>query len=270
MLREIEPVSCAMRTGAALAIFVLSLQLAACATIVPAPTLPSGAVSSPDESWARALAQAVDDRGRVNFGFLAGNRRDLDVYLSFVSNHSPASSPHLFSTDEHRLAYYINSYNALAVYGVIVLGMPKSFDRFIDQARFFKFTKFRIGGADISLYDYENDIIRPLGEPRIHFALNCMAAGCPRLPRLPFRAETLDRTLDEATREFLNSAKHVQVDSENKVVRLSEIFRFYTEDFVNVKIADSLISYVNRYRAAKIPETFRVEFIPYDWTVNRQ
>ena len=32
----------------------------------------------------------------------------------------------------------------------------------------------------------------------------------------------------------------------------------------------TLAAYVNRYRAQKVTETHAVEFIPYDWTVNRQ
>lgn len=252
-------------------LLAMALPLAACTMVVAPPAVPGVAtVADAEAAWARVLTQAVDDSGRVDFSGLAAGRSDLDSYLAFVARHSPASAPGLFPTVVDRLAYYINSYNALAMYGVIATGMPNSFERLLDRARFFKLTKFRIGGEDISLYDYENDIIRPLGEPRVHFALNCMAAGCPRLPRQPFVAATLDRVLDEVSREFFNSAKHVQVDGARKVARLSEILRFYTEDFVNPRVANSLIEYVNRYRTAPIPSSFEVEFIPYDWTVNRQ
>ena len=36
-----------------------------------------------------------------------------------------------------------------------------------------------------------------------------------------------------------------------------------------LKKAPSLIAYANRYREAKIPDSYRVEFIPYDWTLNQ-
>ena len=87
---------------------------------------------------------------------------------------------------------------------------------------------------------------------------------------MPYLAEDLSRQLDEAAKEFFNSQKYVQVDTERQVVRLSEILRFYTEDFVNETVAPSLISYVNRYREEKIPKNFEVEFILYDWTINTQ
>jgi len=49
---------------------------------------------------------------------------------------------------------------------------------------------------------------------------------------------------------------------------LSQILQFYTEDFT--KKASSLIAYVNQYREDKIPAGWKVEFIPYDWTLNAQ
>ena len=51
-------------------------------------------------------------------------------------------------------------------------------------------------------------------------------------------------------------------------VRLSEILRFYRADFLAA--APSLAAYVNRYRERTVPDSYRVEFIDYDWTVNRQ
>ena len=108
---------------------------------------------------------------------MAKNQNDLNIYLAYVSKVSPRSHPDLFPSRRETLAYYINSYNALAMYGVISNNIPKELTRFLDRARFFKFTVYQIGRENNSLDDYENDIIRPIGEPRVHFALNCMAVG---------------------------------------------------------------------------------------------
>jgi hypothetical protein len=51
-------------------------------------------------------------------------------------------------------------------------------------------------------------------------------------------------------------------------VRLSQILQFYTDDFL--KKAPSLIAFVNRYRDVKIPEGWKVEFIPFDGRLNSQ
>jgi hypothetical protein len=245
-------------------------MLSACTGLIPPPGFLVSATIPPEEAWARVLQRAVDEQGRVNFALIAQDPSDLHTYVNYIARVSPRSHPERFPTRWDALAYYINSYNALAMYGVITKNIPRDFDSLPKQARFFVFTTYQIGGEKISLYDYENKIIRPLGEPRVHFALNCMAVGCPRLPQEPFRAQELDQQLEEVSREFFNQEKHVQVDFEQQVVHLSEILDFYTEDFVNNQVAPSLIAYVNRYRTEKIPEHFTVEFIPYDWTVNTQ
>jgi hypothetical protein len=97
-----------------------------------------------------------------------------------------------------------------------------------------------------------------------------MATSCPRLPRRPFLAHTLDQQLSAAAREFFNSAKHVQVDTAQRLVALSEIMRFYTRDFVNANGASALITYANMYREQPIPADFQVKFLPYDWTIYSQ
>ena len=74
--------------------------------------------------------------------------------------------------------------------------------------------------------------------------------------------------LDAQAREFFNEARNVELLRERQTVRFSEILRFYSEDFL--KQAPSLIAYANGYRSEKIPEAWRVEYIPYDWTLNRQ
>ena len=254
-------------------ILLLGLVMTGCATPVPLPsTLQAGNKNIPVEvaqgSWAYVLENLVDEQGRVDFNHLKSDPAFLQKYVSYLAETSPEKNPERFPTDEKRLAYFLNSYNALAMYGLIVHNFPGDLFSFWDRARFFKFTSFHIGGKKISLYDYENDVIRPLGDPRVHFALNCMVKACPRLPQTPFQAETLNATLDRLAREFVNHPRHVRVSRSEKIIQLSEIFRFYTKDFVNPKTASSLIAYINQYRDAPLDETLDIEFIDYDWTVN--
>jgi len=209
------------------------------------------------------LAEHVDSDGAIDFVGLRERPRDLEAYVAWVAGHGPRSTPALFPTRESRLAYYINAYNALAMYQVVAT--PR---RPEEQVRFFVASRVPIDGRTMSLYALENDVIRPLGEPRVHFALNCMVRGCPRLPRGPFTAGRLDTMLDAETRRFLDDPRHVQVDPPLRTVRLNSILRFYTADFLAA--APSLPAYVNRYRSAPIPEDYRVRFIPYDWTLHQR
>ena len=211
--------------------------------------------------------QYVDDEGRVNFTVLARNRADLDHFVAYVYAIGPNNHPQLFPTAAHVLAYHINAYNALAMYKVIEVGIPHTNAGF-RKVGFFYFGKVMVGGQPISLYDYENKVIRPLGDPRIHMALNCMAVSCPRLPREIFSPEKLDVQLERESRHFFSDTRHVRHDATQNTVSLSEILKFFAADFL-IK-SPSLIDFVNLYRVEKIPTNTKVNFIDYDWTINRQ
>ncbi|MDE2069231.1 MAG: DUF547 domain-containing protein [Bradyrhizobium sp.] len=215
--------------------------------------------------WTQVLQGHVDAKGRVDFSGLAGDRTGLEDVVKLVAAVDPVSTPALFPTVEARLAYYIDAYNALAMYGVLDAGVPEQFG-WLGRLRFFYLRKFVVGGRSISLYSLENDIIRPMGDPRVHFALNCMSVSCPRLPRTAFTPGGLDRELDAAAREFVGEDRNVHVDREARMVTLSAIFDFYTKDFLAK--APSLIDYVNQYRANLVPRDYKVMFADYDWTIN--
>jgi hypothetical protein len=256
-------------------VLALSLALlfglaAGCAVNVPPPTTAAsaGAATSADaqKAWANVLTKYVDENGRIDFTGVSKDRADLDAYVGWIARTSPTTSPASFPTREAQLAYYINAYNALAMYNVLQSGMPKDLNAV--KVRFFYSSKLPIGGGKMSLYDLENKVIRPMGDPRVHFALNCMVRGCPRLPREPFRADQLDLELQASAQYFLSEPRNVDVQTDRQTVRFSQILQFYTDDFL--KKAPSLIAYANTYRESKIPEGFKVDFIPYDWTLNQR
>ena len=244
-----------------------ALLMAACATVsVPevASTGEAAAGGAPIDAWARVLDRYVDARGLVDFPALAAQPGDLYRYVSYVAKLDPTSPEGGLDTPAERLAHYINAYNALAMYGVVDLGLPAT-NAGLRKVRFFFLRRYRIGGEVQSLNAYETGI-RALGEERIHFALNCMSVSCPRLRREPFEPETLDRVLQESAVEFFSSPMHLVVDDATRTVRVSSILSFYTGDFLAK--SPTLIDYINRYRTQPIPADYRVEFLDYDWTIN--
>jgi len=198
---------------------------------------------------------------------LAKSPADLNAFVDYIASVSPESAPERFPTKESRIAYHVNAYNALSMHNVIDSGIPNSLAG-LAKVWFFGIKRFSIGGRKLSLYSYENEVIRPMGDERVHFALNCMAVGCPRLPGVPFTAAGLDDQLDREARRFFAEPRNLRLVPERKTVRLSEILRFYKEDFL--RRSPSLIAYANRYAPEKIPEDYQVEFSDYDWTVNDQ
>jgi Protein of unknown function, DUF547 len=237
-------------------------------TIVSDPSLTIVPLSPPPyDAWTRVLEKYVDSQGRINFSGIAQDRADLDRFVSYIYAIGPNNHPELFSSRAEVIAFHINAYNALAMYKVVKQAIPKTLAGF-RKVSFFFFGKIKVGGETISLYDYENKVIRGLGENRVHFALNCMSVGCPRLPREVFVAEKLDMQLNREATIFFNEARNLQVDNTTQTFKVSEILKFYTEDFLSDSA--SLAVYVNRYTKVKVPESYKISFITYDWTINRQ
>ncbi|MEO7744421.1 MAG: DUF547 domain-containing protein [Usitatibacter sp.] len=251
-----------------LLVLLTALLLAGCAAVPRPDRMAAGAPTAPPyDAWARVLMRHVDDRGRVDFDGVARSRSDLDRFVAYVYDFGPGNAPELFPTRDHVLAFHLNAYNALAMHNVIESGIPATLEGW-RKVSFFLLRRVRVGGEAMSLYEYENRVIRALGDARIHVALNCMVVSCPRLPREPFLAATLQSQLESEARNFFSEPRNVRVDARARIVRLSEILKFYTADFLAA--APSLTAYVNRYAADKVPDSFEVEFLDYDWTINRQ
>lgn len=246
-------------------------RLLAALSLIP---LWSWGAENPSESaieatarWARVLQRHVNGHGQVDFCGLSKDTSDLYAFVRYIGQVSPQSAPGSFANRNEVLAWYINSYNALSMLGVLESGIPEELG-LLGRMWFFAGRRFRIGGRSTTLYTYENSVIRAMGDERVHFALNCMSVGCPRLPRQPFVGAELDHQLDDARRFFFSERRNLQFDPLSSTVRVSEILKFYEEDFL--RHSPTLIAYINRFASLKIPENAKLEFIPYDWTVNAQ
>lgn len=248
-----------------IAILLLLAVLSGCSTFVPAPTLPSPSASVAEVSWAQVLQRFVDDQGEVDFPALAAAPSDLEAYVRHVADTPLEALP----DGPVRLAHMINAYNALSMFNVLRSGIPATHAG-LNKVTFFALRKLEIGGRQLSLRSFENDVIRPHArsrkDPRIHFALNCSALSCPALPRTPFTAAGLDAELERETRAFFSRPNNFRVDDATRVLWLCELLSFYPEDFVPA-VATSLLAYANRYGPRLAPPDYEVRFTPYDWTI---
>jgi len=95
-----------------------------------APALDTAAGASSigewEAAWTKVLTRHVDDSGRIDFDSLRRNHADLDLVVAFVAAVDPITQPRQFPDKYSRLAFYINAYNALAMYGVVQAGVPES------------------------------------------------------------------------------------------------------------------------------------------------
>lgn len=255
--------------GRRLALLALP-ALAGCAALAPAPFPAPRAVRGwPGwlEDWDQVLDRHVDDQGRVDFPGLQRSPEKLNAIVAEVAALGPANDPARFAEPGAALAYHLNAYNALCMHAILRIGAPRALPA-LGLYQFFFNTTIRVEGRADTLKEYEDRVIRPFG-PRVHFALNCMAKGCPRLPRKAFRPATLEAELDAAAREFCNDPNQIRLDPARRRVEISEIFRFFTGDFVP-GAAPTLTAYVNVWRREPIPAGWTQGFHRYDWRVNFQ
>ena len=167
-------------------------------------------------------------------------------------------------TKEERLAFYINAYNILAIKTVIDNWPVKSIK---DVGSLFKSVwkkdAGKIGGKTVTLNEIEHQILRPMGDPRIHMAIVCASVSCPDLRTEPYTAENLNKQLNEQSRFFLsNPQKGLRIEG-NKV-RTSRIFEWFKEDF---HTDGGVEVFIRQY--SELPSEVNLKAnLPYDWTVN--
>lgn len=256
------------RTSALVALLLL-LPAAATAcfrAVKPAEkiTAPPPPGEFPHVAFDAVLEEYVDDEGLVDYKGIQQDRAALDRYTSTIAAFSPESHPELFPDADHALAYYINTYNALAITGVIDRPGLESVETML--VGFFYLTKYRVGGKKLSLYTLENGVIRKqFDEPRIHFALNCDSASCPRLPAEAWWPDRLEEQLHAATQEFVHDDRNVRV-ADDGAIELSQIFEWYAEDF---EAGGGAVAFVEA-QGRDLPDGAEVRYIPYDWSLIAQ
>lgn len=224
------------------------------------------------------VSRFVSDDG-IRYRDLAADRKQLDVYvasLGRVSETQFAGWPR-----NEKLAYLINAYNALVLQRVIdhypikrslnPAALVRPANSVWQIGGFFDETRAAVAGRPRTLDDIEHKLLREaLKEPRIHAALVCAARSCPPLRREAFVADKLDAQLDQQWRVFLNDRARNLFDRERGEVKLSEIMKWFAEDFGGT---NGVISFVSRYVDAPTQmwlrgRKYRITYFDYDWTLN--
>ena len=134
-------------------------------------------------------------------------------------------SPATLKTGKEKMAFWINAYNIMAV-KMVVDHYPV--DSIKDAGSFFQSVwKKEVGvidGKEVTLNDIEHEILRKMGDPRIHVAIVCASVSCPDLRREVYTADRLDAQLDDQFKKFLeNPRKGLQVNHKNERILLSKI-----------------------------------------------
>lgn len=158
--------------------------------------------------------------------------------------------------------YWINVYNFLTIDLIVKTGEKKSIKSLGSafQSAWKKYS-WDIGGTVYTLDQIEHEILRPMSDPRIHFAINCASVSCPDLKSEVYHAEKLDTQLDEQVKLTLaNAGKGLR--QSGRAIFVSRIFDWFAEDFKNGNVRDWLLDYTT----LELP--FTLKFMDYDWSLN--
>mgnify|MGYP003700325947 CR=1 FL=1 len=223
------------------------------------------------------------DGGRkttLDYAAMAADRQQLQTYLGTLAGVSRTDFDNW--SRNAQLAFLINAYNAWTV-ELILQHYPD-----IDSIRDIGFLPgaawrrdfVELFGGQVSLDEIEHEMIRQwpqFQEPRIHFAVNCAATGCPALRAEAWRAEDLQAQLEDSTKRFLMDRDRNWW--EGNTLTVSRIFDWYGEDFEQgwqgieslrgffiqysgaLELTDSQIEKLRRGEV-------RIRFSRYDWGLN--
>jgi len=227
-------------------------------------------------AWNDLLGRYVDDAGFVNYRAWKASTTDvtaLDRYLDALSHASTTAR----ATREAQLAFWINAYNAVTIKGIlreypttsIRNHTPKLFGYNIWEDLLLV-----VGGKTYSLSQIEHEVLRPMGEPRIHFAIVCASGGCPRLLNRAYTADRLEQQLGENARSFFAKSSNFQYDVGAKTIKISSIIEWFATDFG--KTTAEQMKYISSYLPDEAGKKLagsgaaRVSYLEYDWNLNDQ
>jgi hypothetical protein len=252
----------------------LAMLLAAIAQLAAVEPFPTPAIAAPPldaehRAFATVLATVAKPDG-VAYAALRADRSALDHYRAQLA----AAAPPVGKAEQ--LALFINAYNASTL-ALVVDRLPA------DEASWPGWSITKAGGTFTSVwksFDFEiarkrytldameHAVLRPLGDPRIHMAINCASRSCPPLVAEPFRLATLDAQLEATARAFAASPYHLRL--EGGVLRLNPILDWFGEDF-------TASGGVRSFMRARVPAgpvadhlagTAPLRFFDYDWRLN--
>lgn len=171
-------------------------------------------------------------------------------------------------------AYWINLYNALTI-KVVLDKYPVSSIRKINISPGFFSTGpwgkklIEIEGEEVSLDDIEHRILRPIWkDPRLHYAVNCAALGCPSLLRRAFTAANAETLLDKGARDYVNHPRGATI--RGKRLSVSSIYTWFKEDFGGTDLG--VIRHLRVFAKPGLRQALAgvdaIDDDAYDWSLN--
>jgi len=257
--------------------------------------------------WINPAAQAADfdfhhtlltkelhkyvDNDRLHYKRWQKSPTNLAKYVDSLASISPDQLDQLSADD--KTALWLNAYNAETIKAVLdnypIPGnnpyyptgsfrqIPDGWDTF----------SVNMGGRTFTLDQLEHESLRQVHDPRTHFAVVCAANGCAKIRPNAFQSATLAKDLAECTDKFLADRKNIEIDTKNKTIKVTQLFKWFPLDFSKAAglarkfppPTDDLI--VLTYLSKTLPDkvvsvlanrdellNYKVIYRPFDWALN--
>jgi len=253
-----------------------------------------------DHSYAtyNSLLNRYVKNARVNYEGFINSRAEFETFLRTLGS----VDKDVFEswTEEQRLAFWINAYNAFTIKAIIdhypikrsftLVGIFYAPSNSILQIKgVWTKLQFRALGNMVTLDEIEHQILRKkFNEPRIHMAINCASISCPDLRNEAYTPEKLEEQLADASINFVNNPdKGVYVNEQSGKVKLSKIFKWFGDDFINnygsKKLfnnyslkENAVLNFTSEYIESEEVKEYlmnnklKIGYLGYDWHLNEQ
>ncbi|MEM9643507.1 MAG: DUF547 domain-containing protein [Planctomycetota bacterium] len=237
---------------------------------------PQGSAVSFDQinhkDFGALLARYVTAKGEVDYRGWKKNKNDRQRLLNYL-NHLSSGNPTLKSSRQATLAFWINAYNAVTIEGILQVYPTTSIRNHTAKLIGYNIwddLQIHVGGKPYSLNQIEHEILRPMKEPRIHFAIVCASKGCPRLLNQAYTADRIHDQLELNSKNFFEQPQNAKLTGQT--LALSSILDWFSEDFGDNP--SEKLKTIRRWMPADMASGLaragkvKITYVDYDWSIN--
>ncbi|MFN0246668.1 MAG: DUF547 domain-containing protein [Kofleriaceae bacterium] len=227
------------------------------------------AIDAEHSQLAPVLTRSVRPTG-VDYAALRANHADLDTYRAQLAAATIPEAP------AEKMALYINAYNAWTL-ALVIEKLPTDpaawpawsiKDAGSLTQNVWKTFEFELAGKRYTLDALEHELLRPMGDPRIHFAINCASKSCPPLAATPYTAAGLERQLADAVKVFVDDPTQLRL--KGKSLQVNPILDWFKDDF---KAGGGVAAFLKQHVTtpavrAHLAAGGDFTYFDYDWRLN--
>jgi hypothetical protein len=237
----------------------------------------------------------VDKNGRVNY--LKLRRKKIELLNACKEVAKIPEEMRLLWSKEDDKAFLLNAHNILMLKLIIdnypikpnrwAFLYPTNSIKQLGGAR--EKTFFRVAGFRYTLNEIEEELLKISKDPRYCFAVSNATVSGGILRNEAYDPNKLDKQLDEQVKKYLANPKNLKINSTEKKVNLSSIFKLknFTESFLKSRYAtikrfrdkspeeraflNFIYLNIEKEKAEEIEmNNYDIKFEKYDWLLNEQ